>query len=103
MTWLENDWYRGEARCRPCQQDVDGNKRRLIACECLAQLRTENPERTHVFGKIHSNRAPQREPRNAGSKSPHEPVTFFLGRAINNVESLFQLFEESRDFFGRML
>ena len=27
----------------------------------------------------------------------------FFGRAINNVESVFQLFEKSRDFFGRML
>ena len=75
----------------------------MIACECLAQLRTENAERTYVLGEIHSDGAPQREPRNAGSKSAHEPVPFFLGRAINNVESLFQLFEQSRDFFGRML
>ena len=45
----------------------------------------------------------QREPRHAGSKSAHEPVPFFLRRAIDNVESLFQLFEQSRDFFRRML
>ena len=37
------------------------------------------------------------------ARAAHEFVPFFLGRAINNVESLFQLFEQSRDFFGRML
>ena len=31
------------------------------------------------------------------------PCRSSFGRAINNVESLFQLFEQSRDFFGRML
>src|SRR5215216_3470625 len=103
MARLENDGYSSEARCRPCQQHVYGNKRRLVTCECLAQLCTENAERTHILGEIHSDGAPQREPRNAGSESAHENVPFFLGRAVNNIESLFQLFEQSRDFFRRML
>ena len=46
---------------------------------------------------------PQREPRDAGCESAHKPVLFCFRCAINNVESLFQLFEQSRDFFGRML
>ena len=45
----------------------------------------------------------QRESRDAGRKSAQEPVLFCLRRAINDIESLFQLFEQSRDFFGRML
>ena len=37
------------------------------------------------------------------ARAAHQPVPFFLGRAIDDVKSLFQLFEQSRDFFGRML
>ena len=46
---------------------------------------------------------PQSQSRDSGREAAQEPVLFCLWRAINDVESLFQLFEQSRDFFGRML
>src|SRR5262245_30493549 len=55
MSRTKNDRYCSEARCSPCQQHVDRNKRCLMACECLAQLCAKNAERADVFGKIPSN------------------------------------------------
>ena len=37
------------------------------------------------------------------ARARRSPCLFGFRRSINNVESLFQLFEQSRDFFGWML
>src|SRR3954453_22738857 len=103
MARLENDGYCYEARCRPGEEHVDGNKWCVIFSERFAQLCTKNAERTDVSGKIHADSASKRNASDARRKSAHQSVTFFFWRAIDDVESLFQLFEQSRDFFGRML
>ena len=76
----------------------------VIVGKCLAQLCAENDGNALTFFATSlptAVRSASRVMRDASSA--HEPVLFDLRRAINDIESLFQLFEQSRDFFGWLL
>src|SRR6185369_6409170 len=103
MARLEDDGYCRKASCRPSQKHVDRNERCVILSERFAQLCTEKTERTDILGKVHSDGTSKREAGNAGRKSAHKPMPFFLRRAINDIKAVFQLVEQSRDLFGRLL
>ena len=103
MARLERDNHRAEARRRPREQHVDGNKRRLVAGKCLAQLCAEEAKCAHVFCHLAPNSRAQRKSRDARSQSAHDPVLFAFGPAVNNIESIIEPCEQPRDFLGRML
>src|SRR5262249_722992 len=103
MPWLKDDFRCGEPGRCPRKQHVDGNKGRVIVIECLTQLCPKHTECAHVFGYVAPDGGAQRKARDAGGESPRKTVLLGLRGAVNNIKSLFQPREESRDFFRRML
>src|SRR6516162_4935889 len=100
MAWLESNSRCAEARRCPRKQHVDGNKRRLIARERLAQLCWEYAKRAHVFRHIAAYRRAQRKACDTRCKSPDKPVLLRFWCPVNYIESFVQSRQQPRNFFG---